>query len=146
MEQRQDQQPAMGAERNANSRSIFASSELCCQFLKDNFNIPLFKDIRPEDVEDVSEKYQAYLGIELESDTVKRIRIRLEELGNEIEVYMVSLIEHKSSVDYNVPMQLLKHIACIWDDYAREMERKHPGITRRKNFHLSCQQNVLRSA
>lgn len=36
MEQRQDQQLAMGAVRNANSRSIFASSELCCQFLKEH--------------------------------------------------------------------------------------------------------------
>lgn len=134
MEQNQNQQVAKGAVRNANSRIIFKNPELCCQFIKDNIDIPLLKDIRPEDIEDVSEKYQAYLGIELESDSVKRIRIRSAETGGEAEMYMVSLIEHKSYVDYNVPMQLLKYMVCIWDDYAREMERKHSGITERKGF------------
>lgn len=134
MEQKQDQNITKGAVRNANSRIIFKNPELCCQFLKDNFDIPLLKNIRPEDIEDVSEKYQAYLGIELESDSVKRIHLKPGEFNHENGMYVVSLIEHKSYVDYDVAMQLLKYMACIWDDYAREMEQKNPGITARKGF------------
>lgn len=134
MEQKQDQNITKGAVRNANSRIIFKNPELCCQFLKDNFDIPLLKNIRPEDIEDVSEKYQAYLGIELESDSVKRIHLKPGEFNLETEMYLVSLIEHKSHVDYDVPMQLLKYMVCIWGNYAREMEQKHPGITARKGF------------
>lgn len=51
-----------GAVRNVNSKKIFRNAELCCQFLRDNFDIPILKNLRPEDIEDVSEQYQAYLG------------------------------------------------------------------------------------
>ena len=32
---------------------------------------------------------------------------------------MISLIDHKSDVDYNVAMQLLKYMACIWAEYEK---------------------------
>ena len=31
-------------------------------------------------------------------------------------------------------MQLLKYMACIWNEYAKEMEQKREGCTRRKDF------------
>ena len=37
-------------------------------------------------------------------------------------------------MDYNVAMQLLKYMACIWQEYAKEQEREHPGCTRTKGF------------
>lgn len=55
--------------------------------------------------------------------------------GRECEpVFLVSLIEHKSSVDYDVAMQLLRYMMCIWTEYRREMEALQKGITKRKNF------------
>lgn len=124
-----------GAVRNANSKKIFRNPVLCCQFLQDNVDIPILKNIRPEDIEDVSDQYQAYLGIEFESDSVNRILLpELEQDGEPLPLYIVSLVDHKSNVDYDVAMQLLKYMTCIWDDYARKMEKKKEGCRKRKGF------------
>ncbi|MCM1120028.1 MAG: Rpn family recombination-promoting nuclease/putative transposase [bacterium] len=58
------------------------------------------------------------MGTKVEGDTVKRIRLRNPD-GEDRVLYAVSLIEHKSDVDYDVAMQLLHYISNIWRDYAR---------------------------
>lgn len=90
-----------------NNRIVFKNHILCAQFLRDYTDIEILKNVRPEDIEDVTEKYQAYLGISFETDTVKRIHIK--EFNENIPMYLISLIEHKSDVDYNVSMQQLLH-------------------------------------
>ncbi len=127
---------AAGKVRNANSRTIFKDPVLCAQFLR-YLDMPELNEVRPEDIEDVSEVYQAYLGIEFEADTINKIHLRSakktkKEQGDSL--YLISLVEHKSRVDYNVSMQLLKYMACIWNEYAKEMEQKKEGCTRRKEF------------
>jgi len=124
-----------GKTRDVNSKRVFRDPVLCSQFLRDNVNIPALKNIRPEDIEDVTERYQTYLGVEFQSDTVKKIRIRDDD-GKEREepLYLISLIEHKSDVDYNVAMQILKYMVCIWDVYGKEQERNQSGVTKRKYF------------
>lgn len=57
---------------------------------------------------------------ERNSDIVKKVRLK----GNETSFYLISLIEHKSRVDYNVIMQILRYIVYIWEDYEREQEKK----------------------
>ncbi|MDO4331858.1 MAG: Rpn family recombination-promoting nuclease/putative transposase [Eubacteriales bacterium] len=123
---------AKGQIRDANSRMIFQNPILVSQFLRDNLNIPALKDVKPEDIEDVTEKYQAYLGITFETDTVKRIRLYGD--GTEGQLYLISLIEHKSQVDHNVAFQLLRYMTCIWNEYAREAERKKTGCSKTKEF------------
>ncbi|MCD8132269.1 MAG: Rpn family recombination-promoting nuclease/putative transposase [Clostridiales bacterium] len=121
--------------RDISSKRIFQDPVLCSQFLRDNMDIPEFKNVHPEDIEDVSERYHPFIGSEFQSDTVKRIRIRNADGSDKGEpVYLISLIEHKSGVDYNVSMQILKYMVCIWDDYGKEQERIKEGITKRKYF------------
>lgn len=122
---------AVGQIRDANSRMIFKDAGLCAQFLRDNVDIPLLKEVQPEDITDVSEQYQAYLGIQFETDTVKKIRLHDADAD---ELFLISLIEHKSRVDYNIAMQLFRYMVCIWTEYAREMEAKQAGISRTKAF------------
>ena len=117
--------------RDINSKTIFHDPMLCAQFLRDNLDIPMLREIQPEDIEDVSERYQSYLGIEFEADTVKRIWPKAKW---KLPVYVISLIEHKSKVDYNVIMQLLRYMVCIWTDYEKECNRKHPGSSAKKDF------------
>ena len=109
-------------------------------------NIPCLRNVQPEDIEDVSERYRPYLGTEFESDTVKRIRIRKEQStgpsrpekgrGTAVQepLFLVSLTEHKSRVDYDVSMQLLRYMVCIWLDYRKEMEGKKDRASDRKSF------------
>ncbi len=40
----------------------------------------------------------------------------------EREVYVLSLIEHKSEIDYDVAMQLLRYMSVIWQEYKATTE------------------------
>ncbi len=121
--------------RDVSSKNVFQDAVLYAQFLRDNLDIPALKNVQPEDIEDVSERYRPYLGIEFASDTVKKIRLRDNNGAvSDTPLYLISLTEHKSTVDYNVAMQLLKYMVCIWQEYAKECEREQPGCSRNKNF------------
>ena len=120
--------------RNANSREIFKNNRLTSQFLRNYTNIPLLSNVMPEDIEDVSEKYQAFLGVEFESDTIKKVYIRRADGTIEREVFVLSLIEHKSDIDYDVAMQLLRYMCVIWQEYKATQNKIREGSSRRKNF------------
>lgn len=123
--------------RDVSNRDILKDPVLCTQFLKDYVDGVLFKDLKPEDIEDESEKYQAYLGVEFETDTVKKIRIKrspADSEGDDMPLYLVSLVEHKSQVDYNVSMQMLRYMVCIWYVYGKEMMSRKKGDIRNKSF------------
>ena len=60
--------------RDINSKTVFGNSVLCAQFLRDNFDIPILRDVQPEDIEDVSEQYVTMFAEERNSDRVKRVR------------------------------------------------------------------------
>ena len=51
--------------------------------------------------------------------------------------FIVSLIEHKSNVDYNVVMQVFRYMVFIWEDYEKEMEKQHKGISKTIDFKYS---------
>lgn len=125
--------------RDISNKEIFDNPVLCAQFLRDNFDIPILKHVQPEDIEDISVRFHPYLGTEFESDSVKKIRIfgigGREAEGKEREPdFLVSLIDHKSLVDYDAAMQLLRYMMCIWTEYRREREVMYGGITKRKDF------------
>ena len=89
------------------SKTIFKNPVLCCQFLRNYVNHPMVKDIKPEDIEDYTDRFISYFGVEFEADTVKKIQIR-DENGEKSEIFLISLIEHKTDVDYNVVMQSIR--------------------------------------
>lgn len=115
--------------RDSSSKLIFGNAELCSQFLRNYMDMPILKNIRAEDIEDVTERYVPMFTEERNSDTVKRVK-----LSHEDTLFFISLIEHKTKVDYNVSMQLLRYMVYIWEDYEREMEQKTKGISRTKGF------------
>ncbi len=118
--------------RDANSRTIFRSRRLTCQFLRDYTDLSIFSDLQPEDIEDVTDHYRAFLGVEFEADTVKKVKIRVPD--GEREVFVLPLIEHKSSVDYDVAMQLLRYMDVIWYDYKKQQDGIRKGSSGRKSF------------
>lgn len=100
----------------------------------------ILRNIQPEDIEDVSERYIPLYSMERDSDTVKKVNISkyIQSKKNEnplnLLLYIVSLIEHKSKVEYNVVMQILRHMVYIWEYYEKEMSQKYSGISDRKDF------------
>ena len=115
------------------SKTIFANPVLCCQFLRNYVNHPAVKDIQPEDIEDYTDRFIPYFGVEFEADTIKKIHIR-DEKGKKSEIFLISLIEHKTEVDYNVSVQLLKYMVCIWAEYEKQFGTDYKDQVKTKSF------------
>lgn len=109
-------------EADVSGKSIFGNRTLCAQFLRDYSELPMLANVQPEDIEDVSERYHLFREVELQADTVKKVRVREQEGGEDQNIYILSLIEHKSAVDYDVTMQILKYMVCIWENEVKEQE------------------------
>lgn len=114
---------------DSSSKIIFENNILCSQFLRDYINLPYLRDIQPEDIEDVSDRYVPLFAEERNADRVKKVSIK-----NENPFFLISLIEHKSTVDYNVSMQIFRYMVYIWEAYEKEAEKLHSGITKRADF------------
>ena len=119
--------------KDSSAKLIFGDPVLCAQFLDGYVDIPMLKNVRPEEIEDVSNRYVHMFAEERNSDVVKYIHVK-DENGNEMPFYLISLIEHKNQVDYNVTMQILRYMVYIWEEYEKEMEKKQAGISKTKGF------------
>lgn len=118
---------------NTNSKEIWSNNLLCAQFLRGYSGVPLLAHVQPEDITDETEKLRPFLGVEFEGDAVKKVRIKGQS-GELFPVYVVTLLEHKSSVDYDVTFQLLKYMTGVWTLYRNEQNALHPGASGRKGF------------
>lgn len=116
---------------DSSGKAIFEDPILCAQFLRDyvDVGVPVLKDVQPEDIEDVTERFIHMFTEERESDVIKRVHLENNSF------YLISLIEHKSDVDYNTIMQAFRYITFIWEDYEKEMEKMKPGVSRTKGFY-----------
>ena len=121
---------------DSGAKLIFEDNTLCCQFLNGYVQLPFFKDLKPEDIEDISSEFTPMFSEERYADRVKKIKIYTgnNETQKEDTFFLISLIEHKTHVDYNIHMQIFRYMVYIWERYARESEKKDPGCTRRKRF------------
>ena len=86
---------------DTSAKIIFDDPILCSQFLRGYVPIPLLKNVQPEDIEDVTERFVHMFTEERNSDVIKRVHLK----GLKEPFYLISLIEHKSKVDYNVRHQ-----------------------------------------
>ena len=114
--------------KDSSGKIIFEDAILCSQFLRNYVDIPILKDVKPEDIEDVSERYIHMFTEERNSDVVKKINLKDDSF------FIISIIEHKSDVDYNVIMQVFRYITFIWEDYEKEREKAQAGISKTKEF------------
>ena len=111
-------------------KMIFGNNELCAQFLREYTNIEQLKNVQSGDIEDISNRFTHIFTEEREADVIKKINIAEDE----ITFYLVSLIEHKSKVDYNVVMQVLRYMVYIWEDYEKRENGKTKGVSKTKQF------------
>ena len=100
------------------AKIVFGDPVLCAQFLKGYTDIPLFKEIKPEDIENVSSHFLPLFQESRDSDTVNKIRI------GDFEIYLIALIEHQSENDFDMSFRILRYIVFIWTDYLLKIIRK----------------------
>ena len=116
--------------RDSSSKVIFDNHILCSQFLRDYVDLPYLKDVKPEDIEDVSAQFVTLFAQERNSDRVKRVHIS----GTDTPFFLVSLIEHKTAPDYNVCMQIFRYMVYIWESYEKEAEKIQKGMAKQQDF------------
>ena len=86
------------------AKIVFGDPVLCAQFLKGYTDISLFKEIKPEDIENVSSHFLPLFQESRDSDTVNKIRI------GDSEIYLIALIEHQSENDFDMSSYLFGQI------------------------------------
>ena len=118
--------------RDAGAKLIFDNPILCAQFLRGYTNLEILKNIRPEDIEDISERFLPLWQENRDSDSVKRIR--LHQVPGTDTLYLIAMIEHQSKVDYDMSFRVLRYMVLILTDYAAEQEKQCKGITGTKTF------------
>ena len=133
--------------KDSSSKLIFGDPILCSQFLRGYLDIPMLKEVQPEDIEDVTERFVHMFTEERNSDVIKKVHLKEGEMS----YCFISLIEHKSEVDYNVVMQILRYMVFIWEDYERERPKKRiresagQKISNIRRFYRSCSTTVRKT-
>ena len=103
------------------AKLIFDDPILCAQFLRGYTNIELLKDVQPEDIEDISERFLPMWQEGRDSDSVKKVRLK------DCELFLIAIVEHQSKVHYDMAFKLLRYIVMVLTDYESEQEKKKPG-------------------
>lgn len=111
------------------AKLIFSDPVLCADFLRGYTDIEMLKNVQPEDIEDISERFLPMWQEGRDSDSVKRI-----SLGNGVSLFVIAIIEHQSKVYYDMSFKLLRYMVMVLTDYEQEQERLNPGSTKRKEF------------
>ena len=117
--------------KDSGGKLIFDDPILCAQFLNGYVDIELLKNVKPEDIEDISERFVPMWQEERDSDTVKKIH--LKGLGD-VPLFLIAIVEHQSKVHYDMAFRMLRYIVMVLTEYEKEQEKLHPGITKTKNF------------
>lgn len=110
------------------AKLIFDDPILCAQFLRGYTNIDLLKDVQPEDIEDISERFLPMWQEGRDSDSVKRVHLK------EMSLFLITIVEHQSKVHYDMAFKILRYIVMVWTDYEAEQEKICKGITKTKDF------------
>ena len=113
---------------DSGGKIIFENAVLCSQLLSGYVELEELKNVRPQDIEDVTERYIPMFTEQRDADVVKKVHLP------EGEDIFIALIEHKSAVDYNVIMQILRYMVYIWEDYENQQDKLSAGISKTKGF------------
>ena len=89
--------------KDSGGKIIFGNNKLCSQFIRDYIDLPGLEDVRPEDIEDVSEQFVPLFAEERNADRVKRVHLKRKVITDnavlEEPLFLISLIEHKTKVE-----------------------------------------------
>jgi hypothetical protein len=108
---------------------IFGDNTLFTQFLHDFIPLDILKDVKPEDVTDVGERYLPLFQEARDSDTVKRVNI-----PGSPPLFVIAIVEHESDVNFRTPFKMLQYITLVLEKYEKEVDKQKPGASARKDF------------
>jgi len=107
---------------------IFGDHRLFSDFLRDFIHIDVLKDVKPEDIEDMSERFLPLFQDNRDSDTVKRINLKGSPL------FVIAILEQESTVNHRSSFKMLQYISLVLDAWEKEVEKERPGASFLKDF------------
>jgi hypothetical protein len=116
--------------RDNSFKLIFGDPELFVEFLRDFIPISLLKDISPENIEDMSERFLPLFQDARDSDTIKRIRLK----DGSTSLYVIAIVEHESEVNHRSSFKMLQYITLVLTEYEKEANKAKKGASLGKNF------------
>ena len=108
---------------------IFGDHRLFSDFLKDFINIDVLKDVKPEDIEDISERFLPLFQENRDADTVKRINLK-----GSTPIFVIAILEQQSHVNHRSCFKMLQYICLVLDAWEKETEKKKLGTSLQKDF------------
>ncbi|MDR1688364.1 MAG: Rpn family recombination-promoting nuclease/putative transposase [Clostridiales bacterium] len=93
---------------------IFGTPEMFLEFLHNFINIDILKNLKPSDIEDISDRFLPMFDDNRDSDTVKKIRLSETE-----PLFVIGIIEHESEVNYTSSFKMLQYITYILSDFIK---------------------------
>ena len=121
----------MAGLRNAKDNSvkiILDEPELFAEFLRNFIPIDILKNVSPSNIEDISERLISLVSEQKDGDTIKRVSL---DDGNSL--FVITIVEHESKVNFRSTFKMLLYIALILNDYETEANRD-ARITYTKDF------------
>jgi hypothetical protein len=100
-------------------KTVFGEPRLFAEFLENFIPVDILKNISPDDIDDISERFTPLFSDNKDSDTVKRINLNGENL------FVVGILEHESEVNYQSPFKMLVYITYVLNDYVKENDKKY---------------------
>ena len=105
--------------RDTSLKLILNEPELFVEFLRDFIPIEILKDIDPADVEDVTERLLPLMSEQKDLDTVKRVNLKDGK-----PLFVITIVDHESSVNFRAPFKMLLYTAFILDNYEKEINKQ----------------------
>jgi hypothetical protein len=119
-------------------KTVFGDHTMFAQFLRDFIPLDIFKNVQPEDIEDVDTRFIPLDRENRDSDTIKRVNLK-----NYPPFFVIAITEHESKVNYRSSFKILLYITLVLEAYEKECDKRwkeaHPkskakGISHTKKF------------
>lgn len=114
---KQERKERNSKRKDSSAKMIFGDPVLCAQFLNGYVDIPMLKEVKPEDIEDVSNRYVHMFTEERNSDVVKKVCVK-DERGEKTSFYMKKKWKRSrrgsvrpSTSFFNLPDQILAYFS-----------------------------------
>ncbi|MDR0635699.1 MAG: Rpn family recombination-promoting nuclease/putative transposase [Treponema sp.] len=107
--------------KDSGFKILLDNHELFAEFMRDFVPLDIFKDLRAEDIEDVSGRYPSLEHDEIESDMVKKIRLHEPDTPP---LFVIATIEHESQVNFRESFKVLRYMVEIWYNYEEEEDAR----------------------
>ena len=101
-------------------KKVFGEPEMIVDFLKDYIPIDIVKNVKPEDIEDITERFLPLFSDNKDSDTVKKIKLQGDK-----SLFFIGIIEHESEVNFTASFKLFQYITYVQSDFVKENDKKH---------------------